>query len=114
MMRDKRRAPCLETPLSVLAMRLVRGVSVRHEDLDARYVEGWPEVGIRQFGRFLNGRSSTNGVGERRHGTMAFPATVTARRPKGIHESMHPLGSKSGFVGKTRAKRINTAKRISF
>ena len=40
MMRDKRRAPCLETPLSVLAMRLVRGVSVRHEDLDARYVEG--------------------------------------------------------------------------
>jgi hypothetical protein len=25
--------------LRVLAMRLVRGVSVRHEDLEARYVE---------------------------------------------------------------------------
>jgi len=40
MMRDKRRAPYPETPLRVHAMRLVRGVSVRHEDLDARYVEG--------------------------------------------------------------------------
>jgi hypothetical protein len=39
-MRDKLRAPYPETFLSVLAMRLVRGVSVRHEDLDARYVEG--------------------------------------------------------------------------
>jgi hypothetical protein len=67
--RNKRRAPCPGTPLSVLAMKLVRGVSVRHEDLDARYAEGCPEVDIRHFGRFLNGRGRTNGVGERRHGT---------------------------------------------
>jgi len=38
--RDKRRAPCPETPLGVLAMRLVRGVSVGDEDLDAQYAEG--------------------------------------------------------------------------
>ena len=35
MKRDKRRAPCLEMPLDVIAMRLVRRVSVRQEDLDA-------------------------------------------------------------------------------
>jgi hypothetical protein len=38
--RDERRGPCLETPLDVIAMRLVRGVRVRHEDLDAQYAEG--------------------------------------------------------------------------
>jgi hypothetical protein len=38
--RDKWQAPCPETPLGVLAMRLVKGVGVRHEDLDARYAEG--------------------------------------------------------------------------
>jgi len=41
-MRDKLRAPCPGTLLSVLAMRLVRDVSVRHEDLEARYVEVYP------------------------------------------------------------------------
>jgi hypothetical protein len=52
-MRDKRRATCPGSLLSVLAMRLVRGVSVRHDDLDAQCAEGSPEVGIRQLGRFL-------------------------------------------------------------
>ena len=46
-------------------MRLVRGVSVRHEDLDAQCAKGCPELGIRQLGRFLNERGSTNDVGER-------------------------------------------------
>jgi hypothetical protein len=70
--RNKRRAPCPGTPLGVLAMKLVRGVSVRREDLDARYAKGCPSVGIRHFGRFLDGRGRTSGVGERRHGTADF------------------------------------------
>ena len=51
----------------------LRSVSVRHEDLDAQCAEGWSEVGIRQLGRFLNGRGSTNEVDERRHGTANLP-----------------------------------------